>query len=264
MKLHFKKTGNGKPLIILHGLFGMSDNWMTLNKQFAEHNFCCYVVDLRNHGRSPHEDEFNYKVMSDDLEELMSDEKLSLANFIGHSMGGKAAMFFATANPAKVDKLIVADISPKFYTHRNDRELAALNSVDLENTGSRKEAEAQLRTSLNDEATVQFLLKNLYWKEKNTDNAPSEKKLAWRFNLSSLEKNMDEIGKALPDTAIFNKPVLFLKGERSGYISDDDTELIKKHFPLAVIKTIPSAGHWVHAENPAGFMNAALEFLDTE
>jgi esterase len=261
MKLHFNKTGIGKPLVILHGLFGMSDNWMTLSRQFAEKNYCCYAVDLRNHGRSPHENEFNYQVMTDDLEEFMSNENLSSASFIGHSMGGKAAMFFATTFPAQVDKLIVADISPKYYPPGNERELSALLSVDLNHAESRKDAEAQLRNSLHDEATIQFLLKNLYWNEEISGNDPG-KKLAWRFNLSSIKKNIDEIGKALPDDALFNKPVLFIKGERSGYISNDDIGLIKKHFPLARITTIPSAGHWVHAENPAGFMNAALEFLD--
>ena len=268
MKLYYRKTGEGKPLIILHGLFGMSDNWMTLAKQFAEHGFACYTVDQRNHGRSPHNDEFNYKVMAEDISQLMEDEHITSACFIGHSMGGKTAMFFAAAYPEKVEHLIVADMAPKYYPANFDRELLALKSIDLNNIGTRKEAEEQLRRSLHDEATLQFLLKNLYWKEGIGDEGRGgkghepEKKLAWRFNLSSIEKNMDAVGESLPVDARFNKPVLFLRGEKSGYVTEDDIPDIKKHFPQAQMITIPFAGHWIHAENPKAFMEIVLKFLN--
>ena len=272
MKLFFKKTGDGKPFIILHGLFGMSDNWMTLAKQFAENGFSCYTVDQRNHGRSGHSEEFNYHVMADDLAELMQSENISSANFIGHSMGGKTAMFFAVMHPDKTEKLIVADISPRYFEPHHDSVIAAIKSVDLDEITSRKEAEEKLRISIDDEATVQFLLKNLYWKEmKDCDKygavevkkeiGESEKKLAWRFNLTAIEKNIKAVGEALPIGTQFNKPVLFVKGEKSGYITSEDATLIKEHFPLAIIKSIPKAGHWVHAENPGAFKKTVLEFL---
>ena len=263
MKLYFKKIGDGKPLIILHGLFGMSDNWMTLAKQFAGNGFSCYAVDQRNHGRSPHSDEFNYEVMAEDLFELMVDEQLASASFIGHSLGGKAAMFFSSLHPDKTEKLVVSDIAPKFYPPHHHREMAALQSLDLESIHSRKEAEELLLLSLPDEATVQFLLKNLYWMEANEGEVKNEpdKKLAWRFNLSAIQKNFNTVGEALPDDFRFNKPTLFLRAEKSGYITEQDTLGIKKHFPLAEIKTISKAGHWIHAENPKEFMEVTLQFL---
>ncbi len=260
MKLFFKKYGDGKPLIILHGLFGMSDNWMTLGKQFAENGFACYTVDLRNHGRSPHSDVFNYKVMADDLLELMSDENISSADFIGHSMGGKVAMFFAASAPEKINKLVVADISPRYYPPHHDGVISALSNVDLDFMLSRKEVEEKLRISIHDEATVQFLLKNLYWKEWTTENE-KQQKLAWRFNLPAIEKNIDSVGEALPEHVLFNKPTLFIKGERSGYITSKDMKDIKKHFPKAQLQTIIGVGHWVHAEKPSEFLQTVLEFL---
>ncbi len=253
MKLNFKKTGEGKPLFILHGLFGMSDNWGTLSKVFAENGFACYAVDQRNHGRSPHSEEFSYQLMADDLLALMNDEALSSASILGHSMGGKTAMFFACSNPERTDKLVVADIAPRYYPPHHDAVLLALHSMNSIIINSRKDVETQLRLHNLDEATVQFLLKNLYWNDEN--------KLAWRFNFSSIEKNIKAVGEALEDDAQFNKPTLFVHGERSNYIREGDELLIKKHFPNAEIKTISKAGHWVHAENPNGFMEVVLEFL---
>ena len=268
MKLFFRKTGEGKPLIILHGLFGMSDNWMTLSKQFAENGFACYAVDQRNHGRSPHSDEFSFKSMADDLLELMTEEQLISANIIGHSMGGKTAMYFASMHPEKTEKLVVSDIAPKKYEPHHNHELNAIQSVDLNTIHSRKEAEVLLRTSLHVESTVQFLLKNLYWKvdanEGPVNSADdSEEKLAWRFNLDAIAKHPNAVGEALPANFHFDKPTLFLRGEKSGYISDLDIPGIKKHFPKAEIKTISNSGHWIHADNPKEFMEVTLHFLQS-
>ena len=263
----------------------MSDNWMTLAKQFSENGFAAYTVDQRNHGRSEHSDEFNYHLMADDLYALMEDLQLSSADIIGHSMGGKTAMFFATMYPEKTDKLVIVDIAPRYYSFQNDTVLNALRPINLSVIHSRKEVEEQLRVSLKDEATIQFLLKNLYWEEagqgtrdegqeardegqetgdkgRGTILGVPEKKLAWRFNIDSIEKNREAIGEALPDDARFEKPVLFIRGEKSNYITSEDEPLIKKHFPQSEITTIPNAGHWVHAENPNGFMEVVLGFLN--
>ena len=253
MKLFFKKIGEGKPLIILHGLFGLSDNWATLSKKFSEKGFCSYLVDQRNHGKSQHSENFTYELMAEDLLELMNDEKISTADIIGHSMGGKTAMFFALKHTERIRKMIVADMAPKYYAPHHQAIFAALKSIDTLSLTSRKEAEEKLRNALNDEATIQFLLKNLYWID--------DKHLAWRFGFLEIEKNMEEIGKALPTDTLINVPVLFLRGERSGYITKSDEVEIKRIFPLADIKTVPDAGHWIHAENPVGFMDMVLEFL---
>ena len=205
--------------------------------------------------------------MAEDLFELMVDEQLVSASFIGHSLGGKTAMFFSSLHPEKTEKLVVSDIAPKFYPPHHHREIAALQSLDLESIHSRKEAEEMLRLSLPDEATIQFLLKNLYWKELEEGQAQvvigsdTLKKLAWRFNLSAIGKNINAVGEALPADARFNKPTLFLRGEKSGYIKDQDIADIIIHFPKAEIKTITRAGHWIHAENPKEFMEDTLQFL---
>ena len=253
MKLFFRKSGEGRPLIILHGLFGMSDNWMTLSRQFTDNGFRVYAVDARNHGRSPHSDEFNYPKMSEDLIELMDDENISAATVIGHSMGGKTAMWLACKHPDRVSKLISADISPKYYEPHHKTIFAAIHSVDLGQLTSRKDAESGLREKLHDEDTIQFLLKNLYWDEKE--------KLAWRFYLTGIEKNIDSIGEALPAEYRYSGKTLFLRGERSGYVTAGDEPEIINHFPNALIGTVSNAGHWIHAENPKGFMDKVLSFL---
>jgi len=257
MKLFFRKLGEGQPLIILHGVFGMGDNWMTLAKEFAANNFCVYVVDARNHGRSPHADEFSFEAMAADIFELMNDDAGLIgraASFIGHSMGGKTAMLFSMLHPDRVKNLIVVDIVPRAYPSANQNVIAALKSIDLNTVSARKEVEEKLRTDLKgDEATVQFLLKSLYWKEGNAQ------KLAWRFNVNAIAKNINT-GDALQKDDVFTGPTLFIRGEKSSFITDEDEPLIKKHFPNAEIVTIPNAGHWVHANKPKEFMDTVLAF----
>lgn len=253
MKLHFKKSGEGKPLLILHGLFGLGDNWATLSKAFAQEGFCVYQIDQRNHGRSLHSFDFNYSFMANDLKLLMEDEKIETADIIGHSMGGKTAMFFAREYPKLVNKMIVADISPAYYPQHHHSVLSALHSMDLSQLKSRKEAEEILRNALNDEGTIQFLLKNLYWK--------TDTQLDWRFGLQEIEDNIEMVGEALPGEDVIDVPTLFLKGEKSGYIQEEQEELIRKRFSNVEIKTVPNAGHWLHAENPKAFLEMSLAFL---
>ena len=212
MKLFFKKTGvdQGRPVIIMHGLFGLSDNWNTIAKALSEKGFCCYCVDLRNHGRSPHSDVFNYSVMADDIAELMDDQKISQADIIGHSMGGKVAMFFSGSYQERIHKMIVADISPRYYPQHHQSIIAALKSFNPSELSGRKEAEEILRVSIKEESTVQFLLKNLYWNENE--------KLDWRFGLNKIEKNIEIVGEEFRPGNTIDIDVLFLKGDRSGYI----------------------------------------------
>jgi len=253
MKLNYKKLGEGEPLIILHGLFGMLDNWYTLGKKFAE-NFTVYLVDQRNHGQSPHSDVWNYRTMSDDLFEFFQEHNIEKANLIGHSMGGKTAMYFAGEHPERLNKLIVVDIAPKLYPMQHDEVLSALLSVDIENLKSRYEADEILSLALGetDFGTKQFLLKNLSRKEK--DNT----KFEWKFNLPVIAKNIQEVGAEI--TKGSEVPTLFICAEKSQYITDSDKEKIKALYPVSEIISIDS-GHWIHAEKPEEFYNSVMKFL---
>ena len=253
MKLFFRKIGEGRPLIILHGLFGMSDNWTTLSKSFSEQGFSCYLVDQRNHGRSPHSFEFNYKVLSDDLLELIEDQRLSVVDIIGHSMGAKTAMFFSSENANRIGKMVIADMAPKYYEPHHQAVLAAIHSVDPAKATSRREVEEKLRMALKDEATIQFLLKNLYWND--------QEKLDWRFGFREIEQNIDETGKALPSGLHIDVQVLFIRGQRSGYITADDEIVIPKIFSKATFATVQDAGHWLHADQPKAFFDIVIDFL---
>lgn len=250
MKLHYKKLGEGQPLIILHGLFGSSDNWQTLGKKFAE-NFEVYLVDQRNHGNSPKSEEFNYQLMADDLHELITDLQLENIILLGHSMGGKTVMTFAQQYPEFIEKLIIVDIGPKGYPMHHDIILEGLNSMDLSVIKSRGQAEKHLSNYIQDLGIKQFLLKNLYWVEKG--------QLGWKINIPVLTKEMPNIISQIPNNTV-ETPTLFIRGERSNYIVEDDFQAIYDQFPNSEIETIYDAGHWVHAENPFSFYNMVTNF----
>jgi pimeloyl-ACP methyl ester carboxylesterase len=245
MKLFHRKSGSGQPLIILHGLFGISDNWAGLAKQWAE-DFTVYAVDLRNHGQSPHSEEWNYTAMSEDIIELMGDEKLHDVVLLGHSMGGKVGMRLAIDYPAALSKLIVADIAPRQSPPNNTDVVDALLQVDLNAITSRKDAEAILRPLLHNEGTIQFLLKNLYWKT----GASGEKRLDWRFNLDVISKKIDEVYAAVEPERVCETETLFIRGSKSSYITPEDEAAIATLFPNSSIHTVEDAGHWVHADQP--------------
>ena len=254
MKLNFKKLGEGKPLLILHGLFGSSDNWGTLGKEFSKNN-SVYLIDLRNHGRSPHSNEMTYSDMANDLLELIKDESIISPTILGHSMGGKVALMFAKNYPEYLEKLIVADIGLKTYPMHHEEILKGLNSIDLEKTISRSHAQEVIKDHISNLGIQQFLLKNLYWIEKG--------KLAWRMNLKQIEINIEEI---LKEINIENSKLntLFLRGEMSNYILKEDFQDIKSVFPNGEIKTIKNVGHWLHAENPNEFYKLVYEFISEE
>ena len=255
MLLHSNIIGEGKPFVILHGFLGMSDNWKTLGNQFSEHHFQVHLIDQRNHGRSFHDDEFNYEVLAEDLKHYCDAHKLSNIVLLGHSMGGKTAMLFATLYPELVSKLLVADISPRFYPVHHDGILDGLSKLDFDVIKSRGEADKVLSEFVSDFGTRQFLLKNLYWVEKG--------RLGLRINLEALKNEVSEIGEALPSYAIFEKDTLFLRGDRSEYIGVGDERIISNHFPKAEIVTIANAGHWLHAENPKDFFEAVINFVNS-
>jgi pimeloyl-ACP methyl ester carboxylesterase len=251
--LHSQILGEGKPLLILHGYFGMSDNWKTLGNQFSE-DYQVHLIDQRNHGRSFHSVAFNYELLAEDLYNYIQHYQLKKIALIGHSMGGKTAMFFATKYPDLVDKLIIVDISPKEYKPHHNAILAGLNAIDFSEQNSRGKVDKQLANYIPELGVRQFLLKNVYWKEKG--------KLAFRFNLQSLTENNPKVGDPLPQNAIFNKETLFLKGEKSGYIIPEEQLLIDAHFPNNKVIEIKNTGHWLHAENPTDFYKEVCSFLN--
>ncbi|WP_420398700.1 alpha/beta fold hydrolase [Flagellimonas sp.] len=253
--LHSKIIGEGRPLVILHGFLGMSDNWKTLGNQYAQNGFQVHLVDQRNHGRSFHSEEFDYEVMSRDVLRYLDQHQIEKTSIIGHSMGGKTAMQIATEQPQQVEKLLVADISPKYYPPHHQPIINALVQLDFDHISSRKEADESLAQHLNEVGIRQFLLKNLYWVE------PS--KLGLRFNLDILKNKMDEIGENISSTATFDGPTLFLRGDRSEYILPNDFPGIHRHFPNADIQTVEKAGHWLHAENPRQFFEKSFHFLNS-
>lgn len=254
MKLAYREFGHGQPLIILHGLFGQSDNWNTLAKAFSENNLHVFAIDQRNHGLSPHSSIWNYEVMADDLKEFIDEHKLKNPILLGHSMGGKTVMFFELKYAGIASKIIIADISPRAYEPHHTDVLQALNAVDFTIVKTRKEAEAILTTYLNDIGTRQFLLKNIYWRD--TENNIMD----WRFNLKVITDNYYAIGIAIPK-GISQVPTLVIRGEKSNYITENDLIGFKTYFPNYILETILEAGHWIHAEKPKAFFEAVMLFI---
>jgi esterase len=253
MKLYSRTIGEmGEDLIILHGLFGSGDNWQTHAKYLSQW-FKVTLIDQRNHGHSGHSDEMNYSVMSEDVNETMESLGIERAHVLGHSMGGKTAMYFAQAYPEKVVKLMVIDMGIKAYPPHHGPVFDAIHAVDIDNCTSRKEAETRIAPFIPDFSTQQFILKNMYWIE--------EGRLAWRFNAPVLEQSINHILAALPNQPI-QLPALFLAGGRSNYILPSDHSSILIQFPLAKFQSIDNAGHWVHAEAPQEFLQMILSFLE--
>ena len=251
MILNYKILGSGKPIIIMHGLMGMLDNWQA-PARLLEDDFQCILVDMRNHGHSPKSMEHNYSVMVDDVIHLMDHLNLNEAIILGHSMGGKVAIKLAQEHPNRVSKLIVADIGPKFYPVHHQDVLAALREVPVEKLDLRTEAESYMLKHLSEPNVRQFLMKSLYRAERGS--------FAWRFNLDAIEQNIEQVGKALEELD-FEGETLFIRGGNSNYILDEDWPDIKLLFPNAYLATIDGAGHWLHAEKSNEFVDAVKDFL---
>jgi len=252
MELNYKVHGQGQPLIILHGVFGMLDNWQTLGKILGQH-YQVFLVDQRNHGNSPHSPEFNYTVLAQDLARFIEQHQLQNPIIVGHSMGGKVAMFYAAMAPQSFKKLVVVDIAPRAYQVHHHALLEAMDQLNLPALQTRKQAEEALMESIPDWGVRAFLLKNL------TRNA--QKQFAWKLNLPVIRQNLPQIGQGLPQQLISQRPTLFIKGANSGYIQAQDAPMLQQLFPNSRLETIEQAGHWVHAEQPEAFMQVLTRFL---
>ena len=245
---------NGTPLVILHGLLGMSDNWITLGKKFALDR-PVHLLDMRNHGHSFHHEQMNYNAMAEDIKVYLDHHSLKKIDLLGHSMGGKVAMLFACKYPENVHKLVVADISPRAYSDHHQNIFKAINSINLAKIVSRKDAEQILDSQIKDFGTKQLILKNLYRKNEHS--------FRWRFHLNAIEEQISNIVAPIESHRTFSGKTLFVRGTKSDYIQSGDMALINKHFPNSSVVGIKNAAHWLHAEKPIDFYNEVVSFLNS-
>lgn len=250
--LNFRKLGQGKPVIILHGLFGSLNNWLSVGKELAERAEV-YLVDQRNHGRSFHSDRHSYPLMAADLETFLDEQGLGEVDLIGHSMGGKTAMTFALLYPEHVRRLIVVDVAPRAYPPGHDRIIDTLCGFPLDQITSRDMADRLLARDIPDQRVRQFLLTNI--------TRGPQKKFVWKMNLHALKKNYSEITKGIHSNHGSPAPTLFIRGGMSRYVDRDDLVQIRRLFPASLLETIGSAGHWVHADARKEFLGLVTEFL---
>lgn len=267
MQLFYRVEGTGTPIVIVHGLYGSSDNWLTVAKKLSAH-YRVYAIDQRNHGRSPQSEQHRYEDLKNDLADFFDQQKIEKAILIGHSMGGKTAMCFAADYPERIEKLVVVDIAPKDYFLLNDESqyylhhniLRAMLEIDLHRMETRKQIEDFLTERIDSLQIVQFLLKNVHRRKENHQ-------FEWRLNVEVLYDSLDEIIRSIDARwfddrlPIYNYPVLFIKGADSNYILPEDYPSIRRIYPEAQIVEIPHAGHWLHAEQPQLFMEALLKFI---
>jgi esterase len=251
MNLFFRETGEGQPLVLLHGIFGSSDNWLTQARMLSN-RYHTYALDLRNHGQSPHDERFDYPAMVADVLEFIETQKLQDPVVIGHSMGGKVAMNFALAHPDKLSKLIVIDIAPKAYDMRHYAIVEGLQAIPIDEITTRNEADEALAPFVGEPDVRQFLLKNV---QRKPDGG-----FKWKLNLPVITGNIEKIGMDLQFEGEFEKPTLFIRGARSNYVKDDDMPHIRQVFPLAAMETLPT-GHWVPAEKPGEFVELVNTWL---
>ncbi|MEI7662516.1 MAG: alpha/beta fold hydrolase [Bacteroidota bacterium] len=254
MKLFCRQFGTGKAVVILHGLFGLSDNWVSFGHLLAEH-YTVYIPDLRNHGQSPHSSIFDFPALENDLAELLENLKLEEIFLIGHSLGGKTAMYFTLHHPAIVKKLVVVDISMRKSPPDREHQLLlnAMMAVDFSRAKSRSDVDHQLQETIKSVRLRQFLLKNVYWRDRYN--------LDWRPDLRSINDNLLSVFEGVNDSGIYGGQALFIRGGLSDYILDSDLPELKMKFPGAEVKTIANAAHWVHADAPGEFFALVKNFL---
>ena len=254
MTLHHQIQGDGAPLMILHGLFGSSDNWRSIASQLSQERQVI-SVDLPNHGQSPHTDNVAYQDMADDVAVLIQELGLKNVDMLGHSIGGKVAMTIATSYPDKIKSLIIVDMAPKSYPDRHSDIFDALLAVDISTLTKRSEADGILAKTIPNKAIRQFLLINLIKRNE---------KLKWQLNLTVLAQHYSALLKAVGEGTTVKQPSLFIRGALSDYIEDRDVKLIKQQFLSAEVVTIENAGHWIHAERPDVFLSTVHAFLSND
>jgi esterase len=254
MKLFARVLGEGTPLVVLHGVFGSSDNLFTVCKKISEQGFAVHILDARNHGQSPRSDGFSYEEMAADLAEYIFNNGLDKPIVIGHSMGGKTVLQFAALSN-NFSKLIIVDIAPRFYPTHHEHIIRGLSAIMATSITSRKEAEDIFSNYVEDLGERQFILKNLYRNEKG--------EFDWRINISVLSRDIYMVGSEISFSTVCPLPVLLMRGEASSYVTDEDFRALQIWFPNAQLATIPNANHWIHATQPAAFVEEVVKFART-
>lgn len=255
LDLNARVTGEGDPLIVVHGLFGSLENLGGVTQRLSD-QWQVHALDLRNHGRSPHAETMSYPEMAGDILRYMDQQKLDSASLLGHSMGGKTVMEVALSDPDRVSRLIVADIAPVAYPPHHDAIIDGLTGLDLDAITTRGEADKALATSVEITAVRQFLLKNLL----RTD----EGGFRWRLNLDAIKRQYASIAAAPTAQGPYAGPTLFIKGGESDYIQDSQRAAVAALFPAAQMRIISGTGHWLHAEKPDIFATLCQRFLTGE
>ncbi len=252
-ELSYTSIGNGKPLIVLHGLFGSGRNWQSHSRRFAE-RFQVICIDLRNHGQSFHADEMNYTVMAEDVARLLERLNLGTCRIFGHSMGGKVAMTLAVNYPGLVSRLVIADIAPVSYRHHYDDLIDPILALPLDQIESRTQADHLLRPNIPEDSLRVFLMQNLVRESGGW---------CWRVNWRTIQRDMEYLTgfDELPPGWRIDLPTLFIRGARSDYVGDAEMAEIRTHFGRVEFTTLEDAGHWLHAERPAAFAARVLDFL---
>ncbi len=254
MKLHYRKLGSGQPLVVLHGVFGSSDNLFTVCRNIAEKGYEVYILDARNHGQSPHSDVFNYDAMAEDLDGFLSENGIADPVILGHSMGGKTVLHYSQKY-TNFSGLVIVDIAAKAYSRHHEHIIGGLQAINPETLTSRKEAEEIFSRYVADPGERQFLLKNLY----RTDDGG----FGWRLNVPVLVENAGEVVVEVPLYTKVEKPLLLLRGGESGYVRDEDFAVLKMYYPAAHLHTVEGANHWVHATRPSEFVEEVTAFLQS-
>jgi len=254
-KLNFKSFGEGEPIIIAHGLFGMLDNWKTFAKKLADH-YLVYIIDLRNHGKSFFNDEMTYKAMAEDIRLFMEDEWIYEARMMGHSMGGKVMMELAKSNEDMIQQMVVVDIAPVKYKGDHRAIFKALMSANIKTSTERREIQAHLEKTILNTSVVQFLMKNLSRNVK-------EGGFSWKMNLQTIYDYYEDILDFERFEEKCEVDTLFIKGEKSEYITSENLEIISSQFSNAKVKTIEDSGHWVHADKPTILLEECLRYFST-
>jgi len=251
MILHSQIRGQGEPVVLIHGLFGSLENLGLLARELAQ-SYQVVAVDLRNHGRSPRAATMSYEQMADDLLDTLDHLQLEQVALVGHSMGGKVAMRSALRDPARITRLVVADISPTRYAPSHQSVFAGLRAVPLAQIQDRRQADQFMSRHIAEPGVRQFLLKSL---TRDQDS------FAWRFDIEALWQNYEQILDWPESEAQFERPTLFLKGGRSDYIQESHRPGVLRHFPNARARVMADCGHWLHAEQPTQFNRHVLTFL---